>query len=152
MSSPGFEVCLKVDTRARAVLLALHGLACLAGLLIIAAIQQPLILTLPLGLVWAAMAVARFAQARTGFKRVAELRFNDAGVLSIVDPDSGAVQASLVQGSRVLPAFAWLRMVAEDGQELTELLFAGSQADRDWRRLHILWRLGNTFIGATGRN
>lgn len=152
MSSPGFEASLKVDTKARGVLLALHVVACLVGLLIIAAIRLPLLLTLLLGTLWVAVAVARFVRTRAGFQRVAAFALDDTGAISIIDYHNSAEQAFLMPGSRVLPAFAWLRMLAEDGHELTELLFAASQPGREWRRLHILWRLGNTLIGATSRN
>ena len=152
MSSPGFEVCLKVDTKARAVLLALHVVSCLLGLLIIAAIGQPLALILPLAIVWIAAAGVRIVRTCAGFRRVTALRLNDLGMISIVGPRDAAEQAHLMAGSKVLPAVAWFRIVTADGRELTELVGRASQADRDWRRLHILWRLGNSFIGATSRN
>lgn len=152
MLSPGYEVCLKPDPRARTILLALVAISGATGLLIIASLRPAAMPGSAMVAIWVAAVRMQYCRLQKGFGKLAELQLNDLGLVSIVDHANGRQQANLRTGSRVLPAVAWFRLAMPEGGHLTELMLASSQSERDWRRLQVLWRLGNTFIGAVRLN
>jgi hypothetical protein len=77
---------------------------------------------------------------------------DERGILLVTDRRGSVHVAALLPGSMVVANAAWIRIQIMPGVVCGELLLAHHCDARDWRRLHVLWRIGNKSIGVNQGN
>ncbi len=89
---------------------------------------------------WLAMSYLEIRALRYGWERAGRLRFRASGDVEIRGRDGNWGPARLLDGSVLLRRLGWLRLIADDGVRIHELVRGSCRSDRDWRRLHVIWR------------
>jgi hypothetical protein len=140
VSSHTYSTELQPDPRLRRIVLVYGIIATAIGLV--------LLTTLPITLLWRALAnvawllvnVRQLLVIAKGYKCCQRIRIEHDGSVTLQAADGCWFPATLIPGSVVLPKVAWLRFRAEDGQQFAELICEKSTRNKDWRRLQVIWR------------
>ena len=123
----------------RCIVLATGTVAALLGVLAIGLATVPAWARFPALVFWVALSFREFVVLRRGWRRCHRVRFLANGGVEI--RDGGLWKpAGLADGSVLLRRLGWLRLVTDDGAVIHELVRGSCRADRDWRRLHVIWR------------
>ena len=107
-----------------------------------------LIVTLPvqgplrglLALVWSASVLREILFLRHAWARCRRIRVAADGGVSLLDDDDEWRPAELLTGGILLRRIGWIRLRAAGEPAFGELLRGSRRDDRDWRRLHVIWR------------
>ena len=140
MSSHTYSTELRPDPRLRRFVL-IYGI-------IATAIGLALLATLPIALLWRAVAAVAWLLVNIrqllvfakGYKCCQRIRIAHNGSVTLQAADGCWFPATLIPGSVVLSKIAWLRFKAEDGQHFAELICQKSARNKSWRRLQVIWR------------
>lgn len=89
---------------------------------------------------WIVFSCRELVLLRRGWRRFHGIRFLANGDVEVRSRDGSWEPAELADGSILLRRFGWLRLVADDGTGVQELVRGSRREDRDWRRLHVIWR------------
>ena len=95
---------------------------------------------LPALVVWIALSYREIVALRRGWRRSCGVRLYADGRVDIRRDGAAWESAELADGSILLRRFGWLRLVASDGARIHELVRGSCREDREWRRLHVIWR------------
>ena len=152
MSSARFEVTLRPDSAVRRWRLVFALFSYTAGFLLIISMSLEIWPRLALATIWLLFACNEIRRFIRGSSLVHAFRLDERGVLLLVDSRGGLAVISLLPGSFLIGRFGWLRVLIEPGFSHGELLLAGHHGAREWRQFHVLWRIGNKSIGASGRS
>ncbi len=147
-SSEQFGTALKPDATLRRCVLLSGCLAACGGVLIILTLRLPLILRIPLAVLWLLECLRELRRCKRGATRLAEIRLDAGGNIECIAPDGGVESLSLLSGSLVLRKLAWLRVRFPDGLRHGELFVGDPARDPEWHRLQLIWRQRR---GAFGR-
>ncbi len=110
------------------------------GALAIALATVPVWARIPALAGWLALSYREIKALRSGWRRVRGVRFFATGDVEIRDRSGTWTPVELADGSILLRRLGWLRLIADDGAALHELVRGHCRADREWRRLHVIWR------------
>ena len=128
------EACLRRFVLASAILVAL------LGALAICLATVTLWVRLPALVAWIGLSYREIVALRRGWRRSRGLRLYADGRVDIRRDGAAWESAELADGSILLRRFGWLRLVAADGTPIHELVRGSCREDREWRRLHVIWR------------
>ncbi len=112
----------------------------LLGALAIVLATMPIWVRLPALAVWFAVSYRELKSLRRGWQHSRGIRLYATGDVEIRGDSGGWESAELADGSILLRRFGWLRLVASDGARIHELVRGSCRDDREWRRLHVIWR------------
>ena len=112
----------------------------LLGTLAIVLATAPAWVRLPVLIVWVVFSCRDLVVLRRGWQRCHGVRFLASGDVEIRSGSGAWEQAELADGSVLLRRFGWLRFSTNDGTGVQELIRGCCRKDRDWRRLHVIWR------------
>ncbi|MDJ0711990.1 MAG: hypothetical protein QNJ14_16495 [Woeseiaceae bacterium] len=140
MSSTEFSAEIYPETRLRHIVL-ITGLAvALAGAIAVLLATVPIWLKGPAFGAWTLLSWREVVARRRAWKRCSGIRFLGNGDIAVRDRAGGWAPARLDAGSLLLRRCGWLRIIADDGTGVYELVRGHCREDRDWRRLHVIWR------------
>ena len=120
----------------------------LAGLAIVLPMSLPPILKLLLSGAWLGGNIRQCIRLLRGAARIQYYSFEALDSIAGIGPDGRRRALILLEGSILLPRFAWLRVRFPDGSDYVELLRGAAAGDRDWQCLQLIWRLRRTVVGA----
>lgn len=150
MSSEKFEVTLRPDPLARALVIATGILLTLAGGWILAVSGLPQAWSVLGVLAWILKAAREFQGLRRAFREVDGIVIDAAGGVSVLSPQGERTPARWLTGSFASPAIAWFRLRLPGGGSCGELLIGHRTDAADWHRLHLAWQLGRRSFGHRG--
>ncbi len=140
MSSIAYCTEIRPEPRLRRVVLLAALVFALLGTLAIALATVPAWLRLPSLAAWIAVSRCEINALRRGWQRCDGVRFHAGGDVEVLVPGDGWRPGALADGSVLLRRFGWIRLVADDGTRIHELVRGSCREDRHWRRLHVIWR------------
>ena len=108
------------------------------GLIAMLPVQGPLCALLALA--WGVSVLREIVIQQRAWARTARIRVSAGGDVSILGPDDEWRPAELVAGSILLRRFGWIRLRSAGEPAFGELLRGDCRGDRNWRRLHVIWR------------
>ena len=139
-SSTAYFAEIRPDTGLRRVVfLSAIGFAVL-GALAIGVATVPIWARIPALVAWSALSYREMQALRRGWRRSHGLRIVATGEVEVRDRHGNWALAQLADGSVLLRRFGWLRLVAADGTRIHELIRGSRRDNREWRRLHVIWR------------
>ena len=112
----------------------------LLGALAIVLATAPAWVRVPAFVVWVAFSCRELVVLRRGWRRCQGARFLANGDVEIRGRDGAWGRAELAGGSILLRRYGWLRLDTGGGVVVHELVRGNRRSDRDWRRLHVIWR------------
>ncbi len=139
-SSTAYCAEIRPDVWLRRFVLATAILVALLGALAISLATVPIWVRLPALVAWIALSYCEIGALRRGWRRSCGVRLYADGSVDIRSDGGAWESAELADGSILLRRFGWLRLVAADGAPIHELVRGGCREDREWRRLHVIWR------------
>ncbi len=110
------------------------------GALAIVLMTAPVWARLPAFAVWAVLSWRELAMLQGGWRRCHRIRLAADGNVEVRNGSGAWERAELADGSIVLRRYGWLRLEMDDGAVIHEPVRGNCRADRDWRRLHVIWR------------
>ena len=110
------------------------------GALAISVATVPVWLRLPVLGLWSALSHREIKAMRHGWRRSHGVRVFATGEIEVRDREGNWALAELADGSVLLRRLGWLRLVTADGAQIHELVRGSCREDREWRRLHVIWR------------
>ena len=110
------------------------------GALAICLATVPIWARLPPLIAWLVVSCREIRALRRGWRRSCGVRFLADGDVEIRDNGGTWTPAELADGSVLLRRIGWLRLIAADGTAIHELVRGSCREDREWRRLHVIWR------------
>ncbi len=110
------------------------------GILAIGLSTVPTWVRWPASAAWIALSYREIRALRESWRHFGGARFFANGDVEIRNSSGDTTPASLADGSILLRRIGWLRLVADDGTLVHELVRGSCREDRDWRRLHVIWR------------
>ena len=140
MSSTAFCAEIYPEKRLRQVVLATGMVVVVAGATAILLATVPVGVKWLAGSAWALISGLEMALRRRGWRRCDRIRFLGNGEIAVRDGSGDWANARLLDGSVLLRHFGWLRLKTCDGTTIHELVRGHCRQDRDWRRLHVIWR------------
>ena len=140
MSSTTYSACLTPDPKLRRVVLGSGCGLAVAGLVLI--LQMPIAASLRTVavLLWVGVSYRELLRFRRCYKIYSAIHVLAGGEVRLLNADQQWVLAERLNGSMLLASAAWLRLKTPDGHEFAELLRGNRRHDREWRRLHVIWR------------
>ncbi len=140
MSSTAYAAEIRPDRKLRCFVLATGFSVALLGTLAIVFATAPGWARIPAVVVWAVFSCRELVLLRRGWQRCRGVRLLANGDVEIRSGNGAWEQARLEDGSVLLRRFGWLRLSTNDGTGVQELICGCCRGDRDWRRLHVIWR------------
>lgn len=147
MSSARFEITLTPDPRIRRGRLFFGLLAYTAGMALIIATPLGATVTVALAACWLTVSYIEIRAFMRGAAALRSIRLDERGILLVTDRHGAVHVATLLPGSMLIANAAWFRIQVLPGLVCGELILASQCGARDWRRLQVLWRIGNKSIG-----
>ncbi len=140
MSSTAYAAEIRPDRKLRCFVLATGLAVALLGTLAIVSATVPFWARMAALVLWVVYSWREMVALRRGWQRCHGVRFLASGDVEIRSGSGAWEQAELADGSVLLRRFGWLRFSTNDGTGVQELIRGCCRKDRDWRRLHVIWR------------
>ena len=140
MSSTAYSADLRPDGRLRCIVLVSAVLLASLGALAIGLATVPAWVRLPALAAWLGWSWRDVGALRRGWRRAHGVRLLADGGAEVRDRSGRWAAAELAGGSMLLRRLGWLRLVTADGERIHELVSGSCREDREWRRLHVIWR------------
>jgi len=112
----------------------------IGGNLLIISLPLPTIASLVGMALWSLISVRELRALRCAWAGCVALRITANGDVGVLGPNLEWRSAQLVSGSILLRKAGWIRLKTGSGRVFAELVRAGGQRGRDWRRLQVIWR------------
>ncbi|MCG8371389.1 MAG: hypothetical protein MJA32_12860 [Proteobacteria bacterium] len=118
----------------------------IAGCLLVASFPTGWAWRAVASLAWCASVARELWLVHRAWQGCRKLRFSADGEVAILGAGGEWRPARLVSGGVLLSRLGWLRLQAAGGPVFAEFVRGERRRDRDWRRLHVIWR----HFGAAG--
>lgn len=148
MSSNAYLTEIYPDVRLRRVVLATGALLAVAGALLIAHLPWPPVERLAIVFAWSAGVTWELTRLRRAYAGCRALRFSSEGDIAVLGHDLEWHTAAMASGGLLLRRVGWIRVTSGPGDTFGELVCGNCRLDRNWRRLHVIWR----HVGAPDRS
>jgi len=98
--------------------------------------------------VWSLQGGVQWTFISSAHKRFRGVRIHGDGTAQLLDNGGEWHAATICKECIVLSTFAWLKLKPAQGGTYCELLRGDSRANKQWRRLQVIWR----HLGTVGRS
>ena len=92
------------------------------------------------GIAWSASVLRELQLLHRAWTNCRRVRMSADGACAILGRDGEWRPGRLVSGGVLLARIGWLRLQASGGPVFAELVHGERRTNRDWRRLHVIWR------------
>ena len=140
MSSTAYSTEIRPDRQLRCIVLATGGAVVFLGALAIVLMTAPVWGRSAAFAVWAVVSWRELVMLQRGWRCCHGIRLAADGNIEVRNGSRAWEQADLADGSILLRRYGWLRLVTDDGAVIHEPVRGNCREDRDWRRLHVIWR------------
>ncbi len=140
MSSNAYSADLRPDPTLRRVVFVSGIVLGLVGLGVIVTLDTGLAGRGVLAAAWTLSVVRETRGLQRAWRTCHGIRVFPGGAVEILGPDDDASPGRLVGGGVLLGRLGWIRLQRHDGPVFAEPICGDRRRDRDWRRLHVIWR------------
>jgi hypothetical protein len=140
VSSDAYLTEIYPDARLRRVVLATGTLLAVAGVVLIAYLPFPLLVKMVGVLTWSVCVTWELTRLANAYAACRALRFSSEGDIAVQAHDLEWHTAAIASGGLLLRRVGWIRVTTGSGDTFGELVCGNCRLDRNWRRLHVIWR------------
>ncbi len=122
------------------MVLALSATLGMIGVLLVAMLPLDIPVRIAAAAVWAGSVLREVLLLRRAWRNCRAIRLSPGGSVTVLGEDAEWRPGQLVSGGLLLPRFGWLRLRTGTAPAFAELVRGDRRKNRDWRRLHVIWR------------
>ena len=140
MSSNAYSADIRPDPDLRRIVQGSAALLGIIGLAVIATLEAGPLVRAALCVAWLLGVGAECERLRRAWRCCRRIRVFAGGRVEILDANGDWSPGCLAGGGVLLGRLGWIRLCRDGGPVFAELVCGDRRRQRDWRRLHVIWR------------